>query len=370
MVGVGEALMIIQRSELTLQSTRVYQRHRTTEQTVRAWVDDRPPSDSTAARTPPAVASAATFVPKAAVPGEAGAQPAGAPVQGRLATIAALIEWLTGKPVQVLDPADLGGRAGTMHPGTMHPGTGPQEGAVRATTRGTTHGTAPASAASARVTAGWGLEMTSSETTVEREATTVAATGSVTTTDGRRIDVAVDLQLSRTASRTSTARLLAGDAAVTDPLMLSFTGAAGLGTERTAFDLDADGTDEQVPDAVAGTAFLVLDRNGNGVLDDGGELFGPATGDGFAELAAFDADGNGWIDEADPGYTRLGLATSAQGPLASLTDRGVGAIGLASVASPYTFTSGDRISGILRSTGIWLGENGSAGTVQQVDIAT
>jgi hypothetical protein len=145
--------------------------------------------------------------------------------------------------------------------------------------------------------------------------------------------------------------------------MLSFTGTAGLGTEHTAFDLDADGTDEQVPDAAAGTAFLVFDRsgsgsgngNGNGVLDDGGELFGPATGDGFAELAAFDADGNGWIDKADPVYTRLGLATSAQGALTSLTDRGVGAIGLASVASPYTFTSGDRISGLLRSTRIWLG---------------
>lgn len=359
--------MIIQRSELTLQAARVYQRHRTTEQTVRAWVGDRPPSDGTAARTPPAVRAAGSrasggLAPGSSVPGEAeAAQPTGAPVQGRLATVVALIEWLTGKPVQVLDPADLGDRAGTGHPGT-----GQQEAAVR----GTIRGAAPTSAAPARISAGWGLELTSSETTVEREATTVAATGSVTTTDGRRIDVAVDLQLSRASSHTSTARLLAGDAAVTDPLMLSFTGAAGLGTERTAFDLDADGTDEQIPDAVAGTAFLVLDRNGNGVLDDGGELFGPATGDGFAELTAFDADVNGWIDEADPVYARLGLASSARGALTSLTDRGVGAIGLASVASPYTFTSGDRVSGLLRSTGIWLGEDGSAGTVQQVDIAT
>lgn len=76
---------------------------------------------------------------------------------------------------------------------------------------------------------------------VEREATTVSATGSVTTTDGRAIGVAVDVELNREVSRTSTFRLVAGDAAVTDPLMLSLTGAPGLGAERSAFDLDGDG---------------------------------------------------------------------------------------------------------------------------------
>jgi hypothetical protein len=179
MVGVGEALMIIQRSELTLQAARVYQRHRTTEQTVRAWVGDRPPPDGTAARPPPAVAPAAAVVLKAAavraagsrapgelapggpVPGEAeAAQPTGAPVQGRLATIVALIEWLTGQPIQVLDPADLGDRAGTGQPGT-----GQQQAAVRGAIRGAAPASAvPARASSGRISAGWGLEMTSRST--------------------------------------------------------------------------------------------------------------------------------------------------------------------------------------------------------------
>jgi hypothetical protein len=42
-----------------------------------------------------------------------------------------------------------------------------------------------------------------------------------------------------------------------------------------------------------------------GRIDSGSELFGPATGSGFGELAALDGDGNGWIDENDDAFARL-----------------------------------------------------------------
>jgi hypothetical protein len=35
---------------------------------------------------------------------------------------------------------------------------------------------------------------------------------------------------------------------------------------------------------------------------NGAELFGARSGDGFAELAALDGDGNGWIDEGDAAW--------------------------------------------------------------------
>jgi hypothetical protein len=400
--------MIIQSSRTTLQAGHVYELRRTTQQQVRAWVGDHPPSAGQAGSTPvdgqagstpvdgqvptvpttspararataPAVVAgvqaavshvtagmSAAAVRAVAVQASAGRVPGdhgrpdavsgtGSAVEGRLATIVALIEWLTGQRVQVLDPAELGTSGGTAVDGA-----GPGSAASAPTA---------ASPAPARTAAGWGLEVTTAETSVEVEATAVAGTASVTTADGRHFEVAVDVRLARAAASTSTSRLLAGDAAVTDPLMLGLSGPATLGTQRTAFDLNGDGADEQVPDAGAGAAYLVVDRNGNGSLD-AGELLGPSTGDGFAELAAYDRDGNGWIDEADPVFSQLGLATTPHGTVTSLACGGIGAIGLTRVASPFTFSSGDRTAGVLRSTGIWIGEDGSAGAVQQVDIAT
>jgi len=56
------------------------------------------------------------------------------------------------------------------------------------------------------------------------------------------------------------------------------------------------------------TAFLALDRNGNGIVDSGGELFGNGmllrngqhAANGFDALAQYDNNGDGVIDDADP----------------------------------------------------------------------
>jgi len=81
------------------------------------------------------------------------------------------------------------------------------------------------------------------------------------------------------------------------------------------FDIDADGDLDQVAwtDADSDTAFLAFDRNGNGTIDNGSELFGDHTiagaENGFQALAAMQRAESGvqrgQIDARDPFYHRL-----------------------------------------------------------------
>jgi hypothetical protein len=103
-------------------------------------------------------------------------------------------------------------------------------------------------------------------------------------------------------------------------------------------------------------------------VNDGRELFGPQTGNGFAELASYDADHNGWIDENDPVFSKLRIWT--QDRLFTLSEKGIGAIATSSAETPFALKDGaTSLQGNIRSSGIYLSENGAAGTIQQVDLA-
>jgi hypothetical protein len=222
--------------------------------------------------------------------------------------------------------------------------------------------------------AGFGLEYDYRETYMESESLEVAAQGIVKTADGREIQIAVSLSMSRQYIEENSLSLRLGDARLTDPLVLNFNGTAAQLSDATfEFDLDADGRAEDIHLFEPGSAFLALDRNGNGTIDDGSELFGPTTGDGLAELAAYDKDANGWIDGADPIFSQLKLWTAdteGTGSLSSLAAAGVGAIATVAVDSPFELrTSSQALAGQVRSTGLYLTEAGGAGTVQQVDLA-
>ena len=127
-----------------------------------------------------------------------------------------------------------------------------------------------------------------------------AAAGRVVTQDGQEIAFRAELYMSRSFVANSSLTLIGGNAVMTDPLVINFDGTgAQLENTRFAFDLDSDGTSEQIANLRPNSGYLALDRNGDGVINNGGELFGPVSNNGFTELAAYDDDGNGFIDEGD-----------------------------------------------------------------------
>lgn len=224
--------------------------------------------------------------------------------------------------------------------------------------------------------AGWGMEYERHERYTEVEETRFSASGSVRTADGREIGFSLGLSMARSYHEESSISLRLGDAArpQKDPLVLNFAGnAAQLLDQRFSFDLDADGTAENINRLAAGSGFLVFDRNADGEANDGSELFGTRSGDGFADLAQLDKDGNGWIDESDTAWAALRIwspEADGSGALRTLQDAGVGAIALARVTTPFALKDGTNSTlGDIRSTGIYLQEDGTAGTVQQVDLS-
>ncbi|TQV85788.1 hypothetical protein [Aliikangiella coralliicola] len=80
-------------------------------------------------------------------------------------------------------------------------------------------------------------------------------------------------------------------------------------SQKIQFDLDADGNIDNIDRLQNGNAFLALDINENGVIDDGSELFGDANGakDGFQELSRYDDDNNGQINASDRIFENLML---------------------------------------------------------------
>lgn len=218
-----------------------------------------------------------------------------------------------------------------------------------------------------------GVRYESSEIHAESETMNFAATGTIRTADGREIQFSAALSMNREFVERTDKSFQKGVMNVCDPLVINFDSA---GTDLTdtkfSFDLDCDGINDSISFVGEGSGFLALDINGDGVINDGSELFGTRSGDGFADLAAYDQDGNGWIDENDDIYDKLRIWTKdkdGNDRLMALGAKGIGAIYLGSTKSDFTVKNANNDSlGLVRKTGIFLKENGGVGTVQHVDL--
>lgn len=367
--------MKIAASSLQQQVQHESSRVQTSSTRVSMWLGDRPvlrqaAAPGPAALTPPTTATPASIARRAGLPVDgpplvferprplaaaAAAPAADDPLQQQLSPymvmVTQLIEQMTGVPA-------LGLRVGELGQG----GAADQSG--------------PAQLASAQqpARAGWGLELEQQQTLQESETLQWSAQGVVRTADGQELAFRVELQMQRSYAESSQTLIRMGDAVqMKDLLVINFDGsAAQLQDRRFAFDLDGDGQQEQVPLLAGMRGFLALDGNGNQRIDDGRELFGPQTGDGFAELAAHDQDGNGWIDEGDAVYSRLRVwlpQEDGPGQLLTLKELDIGAISLAAARTPFALRgAGNQALGQVQASSVYLRDSGGAGSVQHVDV--
>ncbi|BBP84154.1 hypothetical protein PHLH8_37960 [Pseudomonas sp. Pc102] len=161
-----------------------------------------------------------------------------------------------------------------------------------------------------------------------------------------------------------------------DPLSLDLDG-DGIETASASagitFDFDGDGLKTGTGWVKGDDGFLVLDRNGNGQIDNGGELFGVDTvkangqkaSNGFDALKDFDSNGDGVFDARDTQFANVKIWQDANqdgiaqaGELKTLAEHNIVAINLDSAASNHN-SNGNLISAV----GSFIRRDGSEGTV-------
>lgn len=339
---------------LAMQTSHERMQQHSVKETLRVWVNRPAPAAPPAPDQVSLSAAAKALQAQAQNTGETGASEAtgdNVSHDPRLQLLISLIERMTGRKVKLFDPSQLKAIASADIPDPAaaqnQPSPGPR--------------------------ANFGVAYDRTENYSEAEQTTLQAAGIIKTSDGKEIQFSLNLLMQRQYSETSSTSVRLGEAERKDPLVINFNGtAAQLSEQRFAFDLDADGTREQINFTTPGSGFLALDLNSDGKINNGSELFGPGTGNGFSELARYDSDGNGWIDENDGVYHQLKVwrkDTAGQDSLSTLASTGTGAISLHAIATPFDIkNAGNQLLASVRSSSVALNENGSAGSVQQVDL--
>ena len=175
-----------------------------------------------------------------------------------------------------------------------------------------------------------------------------------------------------------------------DPLVLDLDG-DGLETlgptqSNVLFDHDADGIKTATGWVKPDDGFLVMDRNNNGVIDNGRELFGDATplyaggtaADGFAALAQEDTNGDGRVDHLDANWSKLRVwrdlnqdGVSQSNELLTMGNAGIAGFNVARTINSATLANGNQVAdlGMYIKTDGATGTLGGAGQMADVNLA-
>jgi len=188
-------------------------------------------------------------------------------------------------------------------------------------------------------------------------------------------ELSLDYNLSLSSERNSYSKVEVSAAALKDPLLVQF-GSQGLGNIKGQkdFAINQDNILDKLPIFSGDVGYLVYDKNNNQQADDGSELFGPKTGQGFVELAQLDSNKNGFIDTEDEQFEQLFLwqPSDDNNPTEqwlSLKDAKIQAISLSAINTPFDFYDKQgEIQAQLRQSSFAISESGLGRGVHQVDV--
>jgi T1SS-143 domain-containing protein len=142
------------------------------------------------------------------------------------------------------------------------------------------------------------------------------------------------------------------------------------------FDINADGKSDQIA-WTSDDGILAYDVDGNGLIDNGSEIFTPdfnggKFASGVAALASLDSNSDGKIDANDDAFSKLKIWVDAnnngisdEGELSSLFDNGVTSISLTT-----DNTGGQEDGQTVFSTGTFTFADGSTGDFMEVGFDT
>lgn len=209
----------------------------------------------------------------------------------------------------------------------------------------------------------------------EEESTTFSSVGIAKTQDGRELSFGIDLEMSRSFMEYTNVQW-SEQVVMADPLVINLnSNPTSLSDQKFCFDIDSDGREDNISFLNKGSGYLALDKNGDGKINNGNELFGAKTGNGFSDLSTYDVDKNGWIDENDEIYDKLKVwikTDDGTDKLIDLKGADIGAIYLGNNQTDFTLKSTEtgQVNGQIRRTGLYLKEStGAAQTVQQIDVS-
>ena len=196
-------------------------------------------------------------------------------------------------------------------------------------------------------------------------------------TKDKDINIDLDLSYSREFYEKHSETLKFEETHFMDPLVIQYDCASTVFDSISDkmcfnFDINSDGDEKELPLLKDGNGFLVFDKDGNGTIDNGTELFGPSSNDGFGELSEYDSDGNNWIDENDPIFDKLQIWTkneSGEDKLIALGQSGIGAIYLndAKAGMAYNKSVNESLA-YLKSNSIFVREDGTSGIISSMDF--
>ncbi|WDP88528.1 MAG: hypothetical protein HUN04_01735 [Desulfobacter sp.] len=207
---------------------------------------------------------------------------------------------------------------------------------------------------------------------LEKENVNFLANGTVNTIDGESVNFSIELNFAKEVYQEESFVQKKEGYVFIDPLVINLDGTLPrLSEAKFRFDLDADGSSENISMLSQGSGFLCLDKNQDGIINDGSELFGPGTGNGFLELLRFDQDENFWIDENDEIFDELSFWENdgtGKMQLTKIKDAGIGAIYLASANTPIDMLDeAGNVQARIKKSGIALNEDGSTSSVVEMD---